>query len=216
MTMKTTNPFRKLAAALLLAVLAFNCSTRAAERADKLQPIFNGKDLTGWRVPDPNPFWKVVAGVLVGENNDKLTGHVLHTEKSYTNFVLELEARWSGEIDSGIMLREPELQLQFGISRSLKRDMTGSFYLARSSIQPTAGYPEAGRTRNLDKLFKADDWNKFRLEARGDTFTVWLNGEQVGQYTDARYSGAAPIGLQVHPGLKMKVEFRNLRAQSLD
>jgi hypothetical protein len=211
--MKTTQLIPCLALLLTLAT----CRTAVAQtKSDDLQPIFNGQDLTGWQVPDPNPFWKVVEGVLVGENDEKLKGHVLHTETAYTNFVLELEVRWSGEIDSGIMLRNPELQVQFGTSRSLKRDMTGSFYLARSSLNPQAGYPAAGRAKNLDKLFKPDDWNKFRLEARGGTFTVWLNGEQITHFTDSRYSGAAPLGMQVHPGLKMKVEFRSVRAKALD
>jgi len=188
----------------------------AANAADDLQPIFTGTNLAGWKAPEPNPFWKAVDGVLVGENDEKLKGHVLHTEQSYTNFVIELEVRWSGEIDSGVMLREPELQVQFGISRSLKRDMTGAFYLAKHPVNSQVGYPDAGHTKDIEKLFKKDDWNKFRVEAKGDTFTVWLNGEQISKYTDTRYSGGAPLGLQVHPGLKMKVEYRNIRAKRLE
>jgi len=207
-----TNPF---ICAVVLALALAGCLF-AQSGSDGLQPIFNGKDLTGWKVPDPNPFWKVVDGVLVGENDEQLKGHVLHTEKSYTNFVLELEVRWSGEIDSGVMLRDPELQVQLGVSRSLKRDMTGSFYVSKTSFQPKAGYPDAGQAKNVEKLFKQGDWNKFRIEAKGDTFTVWLNGEQVGQFSDTNYSGGAPIGLQVHPGLKMKVEFRNVLARILE
>jgi len=211
--MKTTKLIHSLALSLMFAT---RLVAVAQTTGDDLQPIFNGKDLAGWKVPEPNPFWKVMGGVLVGENDEKLKGHVLYTEAAYTNFVLELEGRWSGEIDSGVMLRNPELQLQFGVSRSLKRDMTGAFYLAKSSSNPQSGYPEAGWPKNMDKLFKPDDWNKFRLEAKGDTFTVWLNGEQVGQFKDARYPGGAPIGLQIHPGLKMKVEFRNIRLRKLD
>ena len=172
-------------------------------------PIFNGRDLSGWKAPDPNPFWRVENGVLVGENDDKLTGNVLSTEKAYGDFVFEAEVRWSGEIDSGVMLRDPQLQLQIGISRSLKRDMTGSFYVNK------VGYPEAGRAQDVDKLMRPDDWNSFRLEARGPTFTVWLNGRQVARFTDEKFAGAAPLGLQIHPGLKMKVEFRQLRAGPL-
>ena len=184
--------------------------------ADDLQPIFTGTNLAGWKTAEPNPFWKIVDGVLVGENDDKLTGSMLFTAESYTNFVLELEARWSDEIDSGVMLRAPELQVQFGISRSLRRDMTGAFYLAKHPINPKVGYPDAGQTKGFEKLFKKDDWNKFRIEAKGDTVTVSLNGEQISQYTDARYNGGAPLGLQVHPGLKMKVEYRNIRAKRLE
>lgn len=195
-------------------------TTTALSAADKtsveLKPIFTGTNLAGWKVPAPNPFWRVENGVLIGENDEKLKGHLLHTERAYTNFVIELEARWSGEIDSGVMFREPELQVQFGISRSLKRDMTGAFYLAKHPLNPKVGYPEAGQTTGIEKLFKPDDWNKFRIEAKGDTFTVWLNDKQISQYTETRYAGGAPLGLQVHPGLKMKVEFRNIRAAALD
>lgn len=203
--------------ALLALTTGFASTLTAAEKtAPELKPIFTGTNLAGWKVPTPNPFWRVENGVLIGENNEQLKGHILHTERAYTNFVVELEVRWSGEIDSGLMFREPELQVQFGISRSLKKDMTGAFYLARHPLNPKVGYPEAGHPKGIEKNFKADDWNKFRIEAKGDTFTVWLNDTQISQYTEARYAGGAPLGLQVHPGLKMKVEFRNIRAAALE
>jgi hypothetical protein len=194
---------------LALALCALCSLSQAAQPAD-LEPIFNGKDLAGWQVPDPNPFWKVVDGVLVGENDEKLTGHVLKTVKSYQDFILESEVRWSGEIDSGYLFRKPELQVQFGVSRSLKRDLTGSFYTGGKER-----YPEAGQAKEFEKYFKPGDWNRFRLEAKGNTFTVWLNGQKISTYTDPKFSEAAPIGLQIHGGLKMKVEFRNIRLKEL-
>jgi hypothetical protein len=200
-----------LSPVLLGVALAVANSDRAAELAENLAPIFNGKDLAGWKIPNPNPFWKVADGILVGENDEKKTGSMLWTEKSYRDVVIEGEVRWTGEIDSGFMIRKPELQLQIGISRSLKRDMTCSFYTGG-----TVGYPEAGQAKNVDKLLKPGDWNRIRLQAKGDTFTVWLNGQQVANYVSSKYGEAAPIGLQIHPGLKMKVEFRNLRAKALD
>lgn len=54
------------------------------------------------------------------------------------------------------------------------------------------------------------------MEARGDTCTVWLNGEPASKYTNATYAAPGPIGLQIHAGLAMKVEFRNIRARTLD
>jgi hypothetical protein len=173
--------------------------------------VFNGHDLSGWQVPDPNPFWRVVDGVLVGENDAAMKGHVLYTQKSYKDFVFETDARWNGEIDSGIMLRQPELQLQIGISRSLKKDMTCSFY-----TNAKEKYPEAGRAVNLEKYLKPGDWNRIRLQAKGDTFTTWLNGKKVVTYKDSRYLNPYAIGLQIHPGLKMKIEFRNIRIKDLD
>jgi hypothetical protein len=203
----TINPL--LLAGVTAGLITLTWAARAS--ADDLKPIFNGKDLTGWKVPVPNPYWKVVDGVLVGENDEAKKGHMLYTEKSYGDFIIECEVRWSGEIDSGIMFRKPELQLQFGISRSLKRDMTCSFYTGGKER-----YPEAGHARNVDKLLKEGDWNKVRMEANGDTYTVWLNGEPVSKYTNAKYAAPGPIGLQIHAGLAMKVEFRNIRAKTLD
>jgi hypothetical protein len=206
-----TSCFKILAAQSHLAFMSLVAASAVwAAEAPAPQPLFNGKDLAGWKVPSPNPFWRVVDGVLIGENDEKRKGHVLYTEKTYGDFILETEARWNGEIDSGVMFRTPELQLQIGISRSLKTDMTCSFYTGGKDK-----YPEAARAKNLDKFLKPGDWNKFRLQAKGTTYTVWLNGEKVGEYTDPKYAAPGPIGLQIHPGLKMKVEFRNLTLKEL-
>jgi hypothetical protein len=132
---------------------------------------------------------------------------MLYTEKSYQDVVIECECRFSGEIDSGIMVRKDaagkkDIQMQIGVSRSLKKDMTCTFYVGK--------YPEAGWAPKVPALWKNGDWNKIRFQAKGDTYTVWLNGEQVANYVDAGYPQAAPVGLQVHGGVKMKVEYRNI------
>jgi len=202
--------FCRLVLSGLAAALLGLGSVAAAEKEDFVA-IFNGKDLSGWKVPEPNPFWKVVDGVLVGESDAARKGNVLYTQKAYRDFIIETEARWTGEIDSGIMLRKPELQLQIGISRSLKTDMTCSFY-----TNGQEKYPEAGRAKNLGQFLKPGDWNKIKLQAKGDTFLVWLNGEKVTEYKDARFPDPFPVGLQIHPGLTMKIEFRNIRIHELD
>jgi hypothetical protein len=171
-----------------------------------LQPIFNGKDLSGWKVPTPNPWWTAADGVLAGQSDEKLKGHVLQTEKAYRDFVFEGDFRFEGDIDSGVLFRKPDLQVQIGVSRKLKKDMTGSIY-ARG------GYP--GQAQGVDALLKAGDWNTMKLEARGSKFKVWLNGKPVLEYEDDKSPDAAPIGLQIHAGVKMKVEFRNLKVAEL-
>lgn len=184
----------------------------AAASADAATPplpsIFNGRDLAGWKVVGA-AYWKVVDGAIVGESDAEKKGSMLYTEESYGDCVVEADVRFSGEIDSGIMVRKPELQVQIGVSRSLKRDMTCSFYVGK------AGYPEEARAPRAGELLKPGEWNRIRVEARGDTFTVWLNGEQVSRYTTAAHREPGPIGLQVHAGIQMKVEFRDVRAAPL-
>ena len=182
---------------------------RAAEKAPAFQSIFNGKDLTGWAVPTPNPFWRVENGVLIGSNDEKQTGSMLKTEKSYKNFVIELDARVEDPMDSGLFMRTPALQMQIGKSISLKKEMTGSFYINKGA------YIEAGQAKDAVKLLKHGEWNTIRLEAKGDTFTVWLNGTQASRYTNPGYPDAGPISVQVHQKIGGKVEFRNIRVAEL-
>ncbi|MPN07640.1 hypothetical protein SDC9_154911 [bioreactor metagenome] len=176
-----------------------------------LESLLKGDSLSAWKVPEPNPFWRLDKGVLAGENDEGLKGNVIYTKQAYKDFVLELETRWTGDVDSGVMLRKPELQLQFGTSRSLKKDMTCSFYTGGQEK-----YPEAGRAQSVEGLLKTGEWNHVRLEARGDRFKVWLNQKLVTDYQNTKYPGEAPVGLQIHPGVKMKVEFRNVRIAPLE
>jgi hypothetical protein len=201
------SPATKLALPLLLLCTVL---CRADEKpADvPLQPLFNGKDLTGFKVPSPNPWWKVVDGVLVGENDPTKKGNVLYTEKPYGNFVLETDVRFPDGIDSGVMYHKPEIQVQFGVSRSLKRDMTGSIYY-------NGKYPEPARAKGVDKLLKLGEWNTVRMEVRGKTTKVWLNGQHVLTWECPDETQAAPVGLQIHPGVVMKVEFKNLKVAEL-
>jgi hypothetical protein len=191
----------------IAAVVALLCLL-GADAASDWQPLFNGKDLDGWNVPDPNPWWAAQDGVLVGQSEPKLKGHVLETRRLYKDFVLETDVRFGDGIDSGIFLRSPALQVQIGVSRSLKRDMTCSIYVDKG------GY--VAKAHDVDKLLKLNEWNTIRVEARGPKFNVALNGQAVLEYQSDKYPNPGPIGLQIHPGVKMKVEFRNMRIRDLD
>ena len=201
---------------LLLCVATFAASVAfAADAKVNLKPIFNGKDLTGWKDAANNPFWRVENGVLIGENDEKMKGNYLWTEQSYGDFAMEFDVRWKAAtergVDTGVEMRSPKIQLQLGISGSLRVDMPGSFYTGGKPA-----YPEAGQAKEAKKLMKPEGaWNTFRIEAKGDTFTCWINGTKASEYTDAKFSGAAPLGLQIHPGVKMKCEYRNIRLAEL-
>ncbi len=187
----------------------------ADSAAPKLAPLFNGKDLTGFKDAVGNKFWRVEHGVLVGENDAALKGNYLWTEKSFGDFVMEFDVRWKDTtargVDTGVEMRSPKIQLQLGISGSLKVDMSGSFYTGGKPA-----YPEAGQAKDAKKLMKPQgEWNTFRIQAKGDTFTCWINGTKASEYTDAKFSGAAPLGLQIHPGAVMKCEYRNVKIAEL-
>ncbi len=197
----------------LLAMAVVTWITSVGRAQDPvLKPLFNGKDFTNFKSDGAAEFWRIENEVLVGENNAEQKGHYLWTEKSYKDFVLEFEARWKATtdrgVDTGIEMREPKLQLQLGVSGSLRVDMTGSFY--------TAGYPEAGQAKEAKKLLHPEgEWNKFRIQAKGDTFTCWINDKKASEYTNPKFSGAAPLGLQIHGKVEMKCEYRNIKIAEL-
>jgi hypothetical protein len=202
--------FAVLATALFLAA-----ALRGSAAEPKLAPLFNGKDLTNFKAEESKAFWRVENGVLVGENDAAMKGNYLWTEKEYGDFVIEFDVRWKTTtergVDTGLEMRKPRIQLQLGISGSLRVDMTGSFYTGGKPA-----YPEIGQAKDAKKLMKPEgEWNTFRIQAKGNTFTCWINGTKASEYTDAKFSGAGPLGLQIHPGVAMKCEYRNVRIAEL-
>lgn len=187
---------------ILAAFLAATLVSHAAP-----EPIFDGQSLAGWKTVGAD-VWTAADGVLTGTSNDKKQGSILWTEKEYTDFVFTCEFRFEGKIDSGVFLRHENDQIQIGISGSLKRDMTASPYIASKR-----GYP--AEAKGVVELLKEGEWNTMKITAKGAVYTVELNGKEVSNYTSETAKEKGPIGLQVHPGVTMKIDFRAITHASL-
>ena len=185
-------------------------SAAALVAGPKLKPIFNGKDLSGWEVPDGNDeagWYKAVEGVLKIQSGPKKKGSILWSRKKYRNFVVEFEFRMGeGRVDSGVHVRTKD-QIQIGISGSLNRDMTCSPYI------PGKGYPV--EAKNIKKLLRPKDWNTMRIQAIGKEYTVWLQGEKVMTYKSDSAIDEGPIGIQLHGGRNMAINYRKLKLAEL-
>ena len=194
----------------LLCCAVFLTSATALVAGPKLKPIFNGKDLSGWEVPDGNDeagWYKAVEGVLKIQSGSKKKGSILWSKKKYRNFVVEFEFRMGeGRVDSGMHVRTKD-QIQIGISGSLNRDMTCSPYI------PGKGYPV--EAKNIKKLLRPKDWNTMRIPAIGKEYTVWLQGEKVMTYKSDSAIDEGPIGIQLHGGRNMSIDYRKLKLAEL-
>lgn len=166
-------------------------------------PIFNGKDLTGWAPKGPAEVWTAKDGVITGKSNAKKEGSVLWTDAKFKDFVLELDFKFNGDIDSGVFLRSPVDQIQIGVSRSLKRDMTCSPYIGKTGKYPV-------EAKGIKEALKVGDWNHLKVIVTGNVYNIELNGAKVLDYTSETSVPEGPIGLQVHPGVDMQIEFRSL------
>jgi len=192
---------------ILICTVAFAALSSALVAQEKFEPVFNGKDLSGWKAPEKNVWYLVQDGILQLRSSEDKKGSVLWTEKEYENFVMELEFKFiSGTIDSGVHVKSDD-QIQIGISGSLKRDMTASPYI------PGKGYPV--EAEGVKELLKMDDWNQMRIEVRGTEYVVSLNGKKVMTYKSESGKAKGPIGLQLHGDRDMAIDYRNLKVGEL-
>ena len=195
---------------LIFSFIAFSILLILQSTADdaELKSIFNGKDLTGWDVPDNNIWFTVKDGVLKLENGPQKKGQTLWTSDEYENFEMEFDFKMGkGTVDSGVYVRNSKEQIQIGISGSLKRDMTGSPYISGK------GYPV--EAKGVKELLKLDDWNTMKICAEGKKYTVWLGGEKIMTYESDSAIKKGKIGIQLHGNRVMSIEYRNLKARSL-
>lgn len=193
---------------LLLVVMA-----NVLHAAPTDEALFNGKDLSGWRVDgkESDDHWKVTQQMIVGENLNK-KGSVLWTKKTFRDFEFEVEYRTtSKDYDTGVFVRAASHQVQIGISRSLKRDMTGCIYAPKDG---KGGYP--GKTDKVERFHRVGEWNKLKVRVKGKLIQTFLNGEPFVDYQAKTIPAEGPIGLQLHGGVHMKVEFRNLSLKVID
>ena len=141
------------------------------------------------------------------QSGSKKKGSILWSKKKYRNYVVEFEFRMGeGRVDSGMHVRTKD-QIQIGISGSLNRDMTCSPYI------PGKGYPV--EAKNIKKLLRPKDWNTMRIQAIGKEYTVWLQGEKVMTYKSDSAIDEGPIGIQLHGGRNMAIDYRKLKLAEL-
>jgi hypothetical protein len=207
-----------------------------AAQAGEPQPIFNGKDLTGW---EGKPgWWKVEDGALTAESTpDKPCtecNYLIWRGGQPSDFELQADFRLSGEGNSGIQLRSRELP---GWDTSgYQADMSGDGGLVGFVYEHARGLiagrgdrvmidadgkrtaAKLGDAAELAKVYRIKDWNTYRIICRGPEITLFINGTLMCQFTDRDANRAAAkgiIALQMHPGPPMKIQFKNIRLKQL-
>jgi hypothetical protein len=189
---------------VVMALITMGCTDKVS--------LFDGKTLEGWGCdpPELTGHWSVVDGVLVGENSDE-EASLLWTTRPYRNFEVELEYfTLSKDYDSGLFLRAISHQVQIGISRSLQMDLTGCIY---APVDEKGSYP--AQTGKVGGFHKIGEWNHLRVIMNGKRIQTFLNGEPFVDYKAVNIPDEGPVGLQLHGGVHMKVEFRDITLREL-
>jgi hypothetical protein len=145
--------------------MGFFLGTRPTQAGDdfKVEPgytsLFNGKDLTGWRLgkdlldgktESKTKKWHVTDNVIVIDGGG---GGDIYTVKDFnTDYNLKLEFRAAPKADSGVYVRGIQLQV---------RD-----------------YPTVGPYKKVK--FKDGDWNQLDITVKGPVYATTVNGKAVG------------------------------------
>ncbi len=196
--------------------------------ADKpFVPLFDGKTLNGWEVCNGKATYVVEKGTIVGTTAEGSPNSFLCTKKEYGDFVLEFETKTDPLLNSGVQIRSH----RYAEANPQKKQEKGRVYgyqveIANEKSGASGGiYDEARRAwlHNIDKdpaaskAFKDNQWNRYKVEAIGDTMKVWINDVPCANIVDSMdLSGF--IALQVHSykGDKpAQVSWRNIRIQDL-
>jgi hypothetical protein len=178
----------------------------------KKQSLFNGKDLTGWKIYGTEK-WFVENGLLVCESGpDKQYGY-LATEKFYKNFDLTLEFLQEADGNSGVFFRstiEGTKIAGWQCEVAPKGHDTGGIYESYGR----------GWLKQIDddkeNILKPGEWNSMRIRVVGDKVQTWLNGQPMVDFTDEKIGQAnGSIALQIHDGGGIRVKWRNMLIEEI-
>src|SRR4051812_48098967 len=213
---------RRLIFALALISLA---ATRARAAEPTWISLFDGKTLKGWVQRGGTARYEARDGTIVGTTVPNTKNSFLCTEKSYGDFVLEVEFHVDEELNSGIQIRGQSsadyqdfrvhgYQIEIDPDVKRGRNWTGGLY-----DEGRRGWLQDLKDNELARnAFLPGQWNKFRIEAFGDSIKSWLNGVPATNYVDSMDLDGF-IGLQVHQVGKKEqpfhVAWRNIRLQDL-
>ncbi len=210
-------------------------ATSTALAAD-FETLFNGKDLTGWKRMDG--FWSVQEGAIVGQTtpDKKIDANTFLVWQGgdVADFEFTAAVRFQGN-NSGVQYRSQAIgdqplalmgyQMDLHPTPSLFGMLYGEKYGSRGKIATRGQRVEItadGTVKQLGKVGNSDkltdwEWNNIRIVAVGNRLIHQVNGvttiDATDHHKDALASGV--LGLQLHKGPPMRVEFKDLRLRKL-
>ena len=205
-------------------VLLLGTFALAADKGEG-EPLFNGRDLSGWEQRNGTATYRVEDGAIVGKTSEGSPNSFLCTLKEYGDFELTFEVKVDDELNSGVQIRSktkggtregrvhgPQVEIATnGTAGFVYGEALGTNWL---SSQKEMDEPMA------KAAFKKGEWNKYRVLARGESIKTWVNDVPVADTTDDRSKMPSGfIGLQVH-GIKKgtgpyEVRWRNISLKEL-
>ena len=185
-----------------------------------LTSIFNGKDLTGWKViPDRKSKFSVTRD---GELSIKDGPGDIQTEGQWDDFILQLDIKTKGNhLNSGVFFRTLPGRFWSGYESQIRNQWQGEDRTKPVDFG-TGGIYNRQPARKV--VSSDNEWFTKTVVAQGNHIAVWVNGYQVSDFTDQRPPndnarkgtklGEGPISFQGHDPTT-DLSFRNIRVATL-
>jgi uncharacterized protein (TIGR03067 family) len=193
--------------------------TVTLEREDEAEPgfvpLFNGKDLTGWKAVG-EPKWTWSGGRALGSPAPMAAGFLM-TDTDYEDFELKLQFRLSAGSGSGLFLRT-DPNMASGAAQQLGVQLVDDDHFPTLVEINKTGSVYNTFPRKVAPPVKKGDWNALRVRLEKRKIQVWINDVQTidADLDDARAQFAQRPGLTRKTGRiglqqnqKADVEFRD-------
>jgi hypothetical protein len=217
-----------------LSLLALVALSTVACSEEKWIELFDGKTLDGWKQRGGVAKYRVEDGMIVGNSVPNTSNSFLCTEKDYGDFILELEFKVDPALNSGVQIRSQvyDKETEVEIKGKKFKFPAGRVHGYQCEIDPSdrsysGGIYDEGRRGWLNdlkeneaarKAFKPNEWNKFRIECKGDSIKTFINDVPAADLKDD-VTPKGLIALQVHGvGKKtepLEVRWKNIRLREL-
>ena len=162
----------KLLSIIIISLISTLCY---AQIPKGFKPLFNGKNLKGWHVSrtthqGTTPNFYVEDGAIVASQEPFGQGGILLTDKRFRDFELYMEIKIDSFANGGIFLRSNEGGAAYQIELVLPGN-TGDLLGERTPVSAS------GKATKLNEVWKAGDWNSFRIRMTGEIprVTLWIN-----------------------------------------
>ncbi len=191
--------------------------------SEKARRIFDGKSLEGWEALEP-VLWRVEDGCLTGGDGVKKIPHndFLTTKASYSNFVLRLRIKLTGDPKTGF--------INSGVQIRTRRNPQGHEVCGYQCDYGEPGwyggiYDEGRRNKFIapadmkvvHPAVRLWDWNDYVIKADGPRIQTWINGVQGVDFTEPEkeIAGDGVIGIQIHGGGSAVVQVKEVFIEEL-
>ncbi|MDP9175888.1 MAG: DUF1080 domain-containing protein [Planctomycetota bacterium] len=166
--------------------------------------LFNGKDLSGWSLKGGGGKAYVENGEIICHVTANTTEHTfVSTNEAFSDFIFEIDVKIDGDYNTGISFRAvdalPDAPVKLW-SYMVKidptpRKWTGGIFEDFGPVWQWLNTMENNAPGR--EAFKIGEWNRFRIEALGSHFKVWVNGVPTANLIDDRYTSGY-IALKIH------------------